>query len=676
MKKQVISGVLIASMVLTAPSSWYLGGCVQAANKVLDIKTARTAALGVSDNYTRIKNKLTLAETQYVQSVKKLKLKEKNQRSFRWSPLLNFKLPESPNLSEEFEYNYQPLELQSELDELEHELDDSVYGIHEAVELQFVEVYRLQEQIACYENQLESAQTTLKKNRARLLTGEASQTDVDSMESKVSSLEKTIASDKRTFEAGKEKLSTQTGLDLMNGYTFESPFVDADMNREILDELTEYTLQQSDTYYKAEKASSNALLALNTNYSLMENQYGSANMSLIDTYINQAKNGQKLDSAAFKLKYNELLKKIDDPWTGNFRILFISIPKEWLKGSIDGIRYVEDEPYALYEAAIEYQNALAEQESTKNEIIQNVKENFENYVSAKNACKTAEENISQKKTELTKNSYLNATGRMTYEEYAAVQEEYEELQIDYLQAQADYAQILYSFNALTCGRVSDYMTGSGVQLSIASGGQSYVVEDEGDGIYYYIRSLVSDSMFELGITMTEDMETEIDSYELWIDGIQVGEKTSIDQTIRHLTLDTRQAEKVVIRLYAGDEFLDDCEIDPTEYSGKLTVTNYHIEQRSSDETVAYYEISTMASGFTKMTITPKVDGITSYLIKDREGTALVSETPVAIGNSFQYLPAAANSLEDLTVTFYDADGNELYEGTFNSSDHMIYRKTE
>ncbi len=674
MKKRILSLLLSFSMILLIPSGWVGGGVVQAADKVLDISTARSAALSVSDEYTKIQNKLTLAKVQYTQSVKKLKLKEKNQRSFRWSPLLSFKLPESPDLADSYQYTYEPLELQSELDQLQHQLNDSVYSIYETVELQFVEVYRLQEKIAYNENLLEEARKTLKKNQARLLTGDASQTDIDSLNTKISTLESTIASDSRSLEAGKDKLSTATGLDLTS-YTFSSPFVDAEMDRDDLEDLIEVTLDRSDTYYQAQQTSSNALLALNTNYSLMEKQYGSSRLSMIDSYINQAKNGERIDSAAFKLKYNELLNAVDEPWTGNFKILFIKIPKEWLKGSIDGVRYVEDEPYALYESAVEYQNALTEENSTKDEITQNVKDSFENYVSAKNACESAEKNIKAKETELKKDAYLNSTGKMTYEEYDTVQQEYEELQLDYLQAQADYAGILYSFDRLTCGKVSEYMTGSGVSLSGTSGGTSYVVEDDGDGIYYYIRTLASDNVFEVGLSTTEDLETNIDFFELWIDGVQVGGKTSIDSTIRHLALDTMDADKVVIRLYAGDEFADDCEIDPTEYSGKLTVTNYHVEQKESEDTVATYSVTTQKSGFMKLTVTPK-DGeqIASYLIRTSDGTALVSDEKISIRNTFQYLPAANNSLEELTIEFYDSNGELLYEAAFNTDDQTIVRK--
>ncbi len=674
MKKQILAIVLSFSMVLAIPTSRIPGGTAEAATKQINLRTARSAALAISDDYTRIQNKLTLAKVQYTQSVKKLKLKEKNQRSFRWSPLLNFKLPESPDLSDEYSYTYEPLELQSEIAQLQHQLNDSVYSIYESVDLQFVEAYRLQEKISYNEELLESYQKNLKRNQARLLIGTATQTDVDSIKTKISTLESTIASDERTLEATQDKLSIDTGLDL-TGYTYLSPLVDGDMERSDLEEIIEATLENSDTYYQAQQTTANALLALNTNYSLMEKQYGSSKMSMIDTYINQAKNGQRIDSAAFKLRYNELLNAVDEPWTGNFKILFIKIPKEYLKGSIDGVRYVEDEPYALYESAVEYQNALTEENATKNEITQSVKDSFENYISAKNACESGYESIQAKARELKKDSYLNSSGKMTYEEYQTVQEEYEELQLDYLQAQADYAGILYSFDRLTCGKISEYLSGEYVTLSTTSGGTSYVVEDDGDGIYYYIDSLVSNNMFELGLSATEDLETDIDAFELWIDGIQVGERTSIDSTIRHLTLDTQEAGKVVIRLYAGDDFVEDCEIDPTVYSGKLTVTNYHVEQKADSEAVAYYSVTTMESGFTRITITAK-DGesIAYYQIRTADGKALVNDSKIAVGESFQYLPAAGNSLEDLTVNLYDSSENLLYEGSFHTDDQMIYKK--
>lgn len=645
----------------------------------IDISVIKSAALYQSAAYEQVENKLELAQAKYVQSVKKLKLKEENQRSFRWSPLLNFKLPEKPDLADEFDYTYTPLALQSEIDQLEHERGDTVYAVYEAVELNFVEAYRLQEMIAFNEERLDAARRTLQKNRAGFAVGQAKEADITAMEQKVDRLEKTIAADMRSLSAVTEKLGNQTGLNL-SSYTFVSPYVDAKMDRQMLESLIEYTLDHSDTYYKAQCAAGNALLALNTNYDLMKKQYGAANMSLIDTYVNQVKNGEKVSTRAFKSAYNRLLTAVDDPWRGNFKILFIRIPKVWLKGAIDGVRYVEDEPLALYESAIEYQNARAEETAAKNEITGQVKDTFENYVSAKNACVNIRESIDRKKEELEKGAALNALGQMTFEEYQEVQEEYESLQADYLQAQADYSGILYSFNRLTCGRVKDFFTGDGMGMTVGEGGTSYVVADEGEGVYYYIRTLASGTAFELGIDVPEDYdEVSITDFELWVrlgtEQVQVGGRIPVDGRLKHLQLDIGSVDRVFIRLYNGGEFIDDCDIRPSEYSGRLNiVTGYRIE-KSEDSKLGTYAVETTDTRLALLSITPKAgEGIAGYTIQDADGVSLLDGSVVPVKEAFRYLSAAANDLEELTILFYNAEGEELYKARFRTSDNTIRRE--
>lgn len=642
----------------------------------ITLSVAKSTALNRSDAYEQIENKLELAQAKYTQSVKKLKLKEENQRSFRWSPLLNFKLPEKPNLTDEFEYTYTPLALQSEIDQLEHERKDTVYAVYEAVELNFVEAYRLQETIAFHEELYASANRTLEKNRARLAVGQAKEADIAAMEQKAGRLEKSIASDMRGLAAVKDKLGSQTGLN-MTSYTLQSPYVDADMDREVQKLLIEYTLDHSDTYYKAQCAASNALLSLNTNYDLMKKQYGAGNMSVIDTYVNQAKNGERVNKREFKKVYNQLLKAVDDPWTGSFKILFIRIPKVWIKGAIDGVRYVEDEPLALYESAIEYQSARAEEEAAGNEIEKQVKDMFENYVSARNACREIREGIEKKKEELEKGAALNAIGQMTFEEYQEVQEEYESLQSDLLEAQADYSGILYSFNRLTCGRVGDFFTGGGTDLSAGEGGVSYVVAEEGEGIYYYIRMLASGTAFELGLDIPEDYDAvSVTDFELWIrkdaEPVQVGGRIPVDGKLRHLQLDIASVDEVFLRLYNDSEFIDDCDIRPSEYSGRLNiVTGYRIEE-NADTKAAAYALEMADIGLAIITITPEPgEGIAGYNVKDAAGVSLLQEGVVSIKEPFRYLSAVAGDLEDLTIGFYDTDGALLYEARFRTSDHTI-----
>ena len=665
MKKPIyasLAAVLALCQILTAVP------CIPAyaADKTLTVEAARKMALADNDTYTGFQNKLTLAKVQYDQSVKSLRLKEKNQRTFRWSPLLSFHFPEKPDLADEYSYTYKPLEMQSKIDKLEHQLNDCVYGIYEKVELEFIKVYVLQERISFNEDRVKTYETTTAKNRVRLLLGQANKSDIDAMEKKVKTLNNTLASDKRKYESEKEKLSDLVGVDVSLSYQFASPFADADLPRDQLDQLISTTLDQDDSFYQTKVDTANGLLALNINYNLMKNHYGSK-MNLIDSFVTQARNGKKLDSAAFKLRYNELLNKVDEPWQGKKKILFIRFPKEWLKGAIDGVRYVEDEPYALYEAAIEYQSLLKEEESAKKELTSTVKDYYENYVSARNTSRSLEDDEKSKKAELKKASLSNMMGKMTYEEYGAVQEEYEDLQMDKLDAQAAYSEILYSLNRLTCGAISSYIRSSSTSLSQASGGQSYVVEDEGDGVYYYIHSLVSGNLFEFGLSVPDD-------FELWVDSVQIGDRTPADQSIRHLALDIQNVNRAFVRLYNGDTFVDDCDFDAQTYSGKLSVKSYRVETREG-KTVASYETDTTASGLFRLKIKPQAgEAIEYFNIKTEDGNYLLSDAKISVSQKFQYLAMAKSSLDSLIISFYDKDQKLLYEGTFNTSDLTIQKK--
>lgn len=672
MKKPIyasLAAVLALCQILTAVP------CIPAyaADKTLTVEAARKMALADNDTYTGFQNKLTLAKVQYDQSVKSLRLKEKNQRTFRWSPLLSFHFPEKPDLADEYSYTYKPLEMQSKIDKLEHQLNDCVYGIYEKVELEFIKVYVLQERISFNEDRVKTYETTTAKNRVRLLLGQANKSDIDAMEKKVKTLNNTLASDKRKYESEKEKLSDLVGVDVSLSYQFASPFADADLPRDQLDQLISTTLDQDDSFYQTKVDTANGLLALNINYNLMKNHYGSK-MNLIDSFVTQARNGKKLDSAAFKLRYNELLNKVDEPWQGKKKILFIRFPKEWLKGAIDGVRYVEDEPYAPYEAAIEYQSLLKEEESAKKELTSTVKDYYENYVSARNTSRSLEDDEKSKKAELKKASLSNMMGKMTYEEYGAVQEEYEDLQMDKLDAQAAYSEILYSLNRLTCGAISSYIRSSSTSLSQASGGQSYVVEDEGDGVYYYIHSLVSGNLFEFGLSVPDDFEPEITDYELWVDSVQIGDRTPADQSIRHLALDIQNVNRAFVRLYNGDTFVDDCDFDAQTYSGKLSVKSYRVETREG-KNVASYETDTTASGLFRLKIKPQAgEAIEYFNIKTEDGNYLLSDAKIPVSQKFQYLAMAKSSLDSLIISFYDKDQKLLYEGTFNTSDFTIQKK--
>lgn len=664
-----LSVCLLAPMLSVIPA--------QAAAKTMSLAEAKGLGLSASDTYQNLQSKLELAQVQYDQAVESLRLKEENQKSFRWSPLLSFKLPEQPNLTEAYEYEYKPQEYQSQIETLEHDITDEVYQIYYDISALFVDVYQLQESIAYNEERLETYEKALSKNQARLAMGTASQSDIDTLTSKVNTIESTLVSDKASFEAKKKKLGNLIDVDVTAGYTFQSPYVDGDIDRSLLEEIIEYTLEHDQSYYEAKVTTQNALLSLNTNYRLMKEQYG-ADLSYVDQYIDTLKKGESVQSATFKKAYNNMLKAVDAPWTGSYHIYwFISIPKEWFKGEIDGVRYVEDEPYALYESALEYQTAIKDQEAVEQEIRDSVTDTYENYASTRRSLKSIEESLAEKKTELDKSKTLNMTGQMTYDEYAAVQEEYEDLQMDLMETQADYSDLLYSFDRLTCGKISDLLNLTTIAVSAdSSGGFSYAVETEGSGVYYYIHQLASESVFEFGLTVTEDAEVAISDFELWIDGVQIGERTSLSGTIRHLTFDLEETGKTFVRLYNNGEFVDDCEFDPTVYSGRLTIKSYAVET-TEDEVVGRYNIATNDMGMVVINLIPDMDTDYAYYnITTESGNYLIGDKKIDINKDFTYLSLIQDNLDRLIINFYDENETLEYSARFDTSDKTIHKITE
>lgn len=649
---------------------------VQAAQYTLLLSQAKSIALANSDSYRRIKSKIALKEVSYKQTVKAAQLKIKNKKTFRWSPLLTFKFPEKLTFEDESDMIYKPAQVQNEINTLRHDLTDEVFAVYESVEQAFLSAYVYQEKVAFEEEQLEKLRETLEKNRGRLILGLANKADVEATEKNITAAEEKLAQDMKSFETAKTKLGDLLHLDVTTRYTFTNPFVDAEVPRTVLNDLVQYTLDNDQSYYEAKMTSQLSLLQLNSNYSLIEKQYGK-DVGLISSYIQQVRSGQKIDSDAFKASYDKFLEKIDAPWQGSWRILFIKIPKEWLKGSIDGVRYVEDEPYALYENALEYQDALADQEALAKELETQVRDSFESVVTARTSYLKLQVELEEMKTQLQKEATLNNLGELTFEEYTESQTQYEEKQIEALEALELYSSLLYSFDRLTCGGVTRYFRDMGISLDGTSGGISYVVEEEAaDTAQYFIQPIIEDNMFSFSIYLPEGFETDVTHFELWCDDYQIGERTEITQALRHLTVTLTGDERLFVRLYNGEEFVEDCEIDAYVYQGPLEITNYTIEktEEAKRRVIGSYEVEPQSEqGIVAISLT--IDGVEDvqyYALQNEEGTFLLKEEPTLLTEAFRYLEFLADDLDYLKILCYDGGQSEKYEAYFNTADHTIY----
>lgn len=670
-KKCIVTVLLTSLIACTVVTQENM--VVQAADKTLSLQQAQKVAIAKSSKRVKILNKIELQEIKYSAAVKSIQMKKKNMSTFRWTPLLSFKFPEQPTLADEYEWQYKPLQITSTISSLQHQLLDDQLETKESVSNLYVQIYINQEKIAFLEENLEQAQTTLTRNQARLAVGEATQSDIDKLQQSIDRLTTDISLQKRSFETNKSKLSKLINQDVTTGYTFQNPLQQADIPRNILDNLIQYTLDNDQSYYEAKMDTRLAYTGMNMMESMMRSQYGNK-MNNIMPFINQIKAGDSVDSGAFKNAYKQMLDNVDAPWNGTKRILFIRIKKEWFKGAVDGSRYVEDDPYALYTGALEYMDALKEQNSLQDELTNSVKSGFETLKTAQIAYNDAQKSCDILEQEVEKNTRLNLLGKVSYEELSDLQEEYRNQESETLDLLAEYTQLLYSYDRLTCGGITAYLEGTDVDMKAAQGGNSFIAKELEGKAYYYINYRVEDNIFVMGVSIPDNYSLDITDYALYVNDMQIGDVTPIDEELEHLALDLDQVDKAQIFLYDGQELVDVREIDSSVNQAELPINGgYTLEHKESVQTVATYIYTLQKTTNTvSMKITPKdSEQIAYYRLTDTDGNAVNGDELIPIDEEFTYLSLLVGNLSGLNIIFYDSQEQELYQGMFNTGSSSI-----
>lgn len=670
-KKCIVTVLLTSLIACTVVTQENM--VVRAADKTLSLQQAQKVAIAKSSKRVKILNKIELQEIKYSAAVKSIQMKKKNMSTFRWTPLLSFKFPEQPTLADEYEWQYKPLQITSTISSLQHQLLDDQLETKESVSNLYVQIYINQEKIAFLEENLEQAQTTLTRNRARLAVGEATQSDIDKLQQSIDRLTTDISLQKRSFETNKNKLSKLINQDVTTGYTFQNPLQQADIPRNILDNLIQYTLDNDQSYYEAKMDTRLAYTGMNMMESMMRSQYGNK-MNNIMPFINQIKAGDSVDSGAFKNAYKQMLDNVDAPWNGTKKILFIRIKKEWFKGAVDGSRYVEDDPYALYTGALEYMDALKEQNSLQDELTNSVKSGFETLKTAQIAYNDAKKSCDILEQEVEKNTRLNLLGKVSYEELSDLQEEYRNQESETLDLLAEYTQLLYSYDRLTCGGITAYLEGTDVDMKATQGGNSFIAKELEGKAYYYINYRVEDNIFVMGVSIPDNYSLDITDYALYVNDMQIGDVTPIDEELEHLALNLDQVDKAQIFLYDGQELVDVREIDSSVNQAELPINGgYELEHKESVQTVASYIYTLQKTTNTvSMKITPKAsEQIAYYRLTDTDGNAVNGDELIPIDEEFTYLSLLVGDLSGLHIIFYDAQEQELYQGMFNTGSSSI-----
>lgn len=647
----------------------------KAAEKTLTIKAARSLALQCSSEYDSAEADVIAKRSSYESSVKAIALKEKDLTTFRWSPLLNFKFPQSLSFDQASEFKYKPIALSYEVQKAEHKMQDKVFEIDEKVNNLYCEIVVLQETIAFNEKRLSKVDEDLGRNQAKVRTGQVAKEEVEKLEKKKQTLNDKIAADKRSLSADLQKLSKMVGIDVTTGYKFEKPFVEATIDRSMLESITQYTLDRDETYYQACIEETTKRVELQTNADLIKNKFG-GDYNIIASYVTAALNGSEVSKKAFSAAYKDFIKKIDSYWAGEIKILFFSFSMEWFKGDLDGTRYIEDDPNVLETNVLDYITATKSKKATGEELEQKVTDYFNNYISVRNSYNQYLKDVAKEEKELDKSLSLNRTGKLSFDEYDSQMDSYEELQNSMLDAMKLYTTTLYGFDRLTCGGISAILSGTDADLQTAVVGEHYPEKNVIKGARYTLKSIIQNQEFELAVIIPDGFELEITEYELWVNGEKVGEKTPKDKKLRHLALAVDGVKEAKVRLYNGEEFVDDCKIDPSVESGELPITTYNVKKNEGTRIGTYTASVNNTTGILEVKFTMESQDIKKFTVKTEDGTIVGDAKNLDIAKPFKHISQVQKSLEDLKIEFLDESGAVLYKARFDVANSAILKEDE
>lgn len=707
--KRTIAALLCAVMCIIEVSFFPIGGdCVYASTR-LKLSTAKSLAVANSEKIESLDLQIEAKKAARSSAVRSLRERQRSMSTFRWSPLLNFKFPTTPNEAEAFEFQFKPIQLDFNITTLEHKMTDQKLSEYESVTNCYIDIITSNAEISFLKERIKNLRLSVAKNKARVATGAATQEQVNQQQKTLDGLENDLTSEQKTLLRAKEKMSKLVGFKVTSGYTFDEEFIATNMDANTVETLAAYAIDNDQTVFEARQEMDLNDMALEINYGLMNSKYG-GNMKMISNYIEQIQSGSSINKRAFKKDYDAFLAKIDEPWTGSWKILFFSFPKEWLKGDLDGVRYIEDDPYVLYSAALDYQSAVKEYNNACEDLRSTVSDNYDSMMDARDAYRVAKKDFAETKVILLEAEAKNAIGSLSLEEYNTILEEYEASRSAVKEALSTYSKSLYSLDRTTCGAASAYFaqeslsatTGASVsggnaaakgggKGGIASSGESDVDDELNKmnaviekGATYSIRSIVSKEEFILYIDVPENFEYNITDFELWADNRQIGERTSVNDSIRHLKIAVEEVDNVFIRLYNGSEFIDDCAIDPTASYGPLNITvGYDSEDISLRPIIGTFTVEEDSNidmirlryTFDQAAVHEEYNtayDVEYYNMAAEKSLYLFTNDLVSKDTAFTYMSFIRNDLGKLTLRLFASDGTYIGGAKLDPSTKNLY----
>ena len=266
------AAAFIAVMVLVIPMSVSLpvgNETAYAAGPRLSLETAKALAVAKSSKLETINLQIQAKTTARESAIESLKERRESMMTLRWSPLLNFKLPTTPNAGEEFEFAFKPTQLLYEINTLKHKKNDVKLTTYEKVSNIYIDIISSTAEEQFLTKRVDNMAIALQKNRAKLVLGAVSDEIIKTQETKLTSLKSKLASEKSKLVGLRKKLGKEMNMNIGTSYRFSEEFVAMNVSESVVDALESNAIENDHTVFEARQEMELAKLTLLTNYNIL-----------------------------------------------------------------------------------------------------------------------------------------------------------------------------------------------------------------------------------------------------------------------------------------------------------------------------------------------------------------------------------------------------------------------
>lgn len=638
---------------------------VSFAETILDMKTCENLAVENSFDAKSVKMDLIKKDIEKNQAIEGIKDIRKKESTVRFSLLFNIKFPEKHGMPKEIKLIMKVPTIENDMKILREKYKYEIRKTKNELQLLYLDILLNEYEIKNYKLQLDELTNSIEINEFRAATGLGDPEDLKYLEKSYEDIEKEYRKSTLNLENKKENLSSMIDMNVKVNYIFDDKDLKlAKLDRDNLSDMVDYALARDFSLFKEKSNTELAIRNVNEISSIYKAQFASK-VKVLDSELRK----EKIDIDTFYEKYKQALENIDSPWRRYYKIhlLFftIRIPYRWFQGEYDGLRYFEDEKYALFLAVVDREKQVEKEKNARERFVQSVRNNFNNLKNSEIAYESAKTALAKEQESYDKKVEMNKIGRLSLQELDKAKKDFINSQNNVYSLLIDYNKSLSTFNFQVSGYLDHLFQSEGVDdFDIVS---ALSTKRDSDSMYtWYVKNSINDYKFTFGLDLGEN--SEYTHYELFTnENYKIGNKTEVTSEISHLPIAFENASSFYVKLYKDDELLAIGKFTGSDYSGSLAIDSVESNIYKVGTFIGRYDlIENKVFSQLNLKLNEDIKCDSYRLIKEDEklsGDLLLSD-------NFRTVNLMKNNLDDIEIELL-TDGKVVYHVRLSDGNIII-----